>query len=81
MPPAAPGMCGQALVAVGAAAAAGAWAGACCGGPAAVPAAGECCRAGADCERWMGPVVLGAAAIYFGALWVGGLKLRAMLRR
>ncbi|HAU57237.1 MAG TPA: murein biosynthesis integral membrane protein MurJ [Comamonadaceae bacterium] len=26
-------------------------------------------------------VVLGAAAIYFGALWVGGLKLRAMLRR
>ena len=26
-------------------------------------------------------VVLGAATIYFGALWVGGLKLRAMLRR
>ncbi len=26
-------------------------------------------------------VVMGAAAIYFGALWVGGLKLRAMLRR
>ena len=25
--------------------------------------------------------VLGAAAIYFAALWVGGLKLRAMLRR
>ena len=30
---------------------------------------------------WMALVLLGAALVYFGALWAAGLKLRQLLRR